>query len=139
MTDVTAPGVPDGTQQAELGVLLAGAVRAVASAQDVLDEHARARAEEYLAAAPGSLVVPPLWYAFDAVSLDIQVSTEVRRSAATADVPAQTQLVCRTLNPITAGLFGYTASTGTRIRVALAPQRLVPAPLSTQEVPPSPT
>jgi hypothetical protein len=137
----TAPAPSDGTQQAELGVLLAGAVRAVVDAQDVLDEHARQNAASYLAAPPGSLVMPPLWYAFDSVSVDIQLSSEVVRRAATADRAAETHLLCRTLNPVTAGLFGYSASTGTRVRVALAPQRFIPSPAQPQdpEVPKSPT
>jgi hypothetical protein len=35
--------------------------------------------------------------------------------------------VCRTLNPVTAGVYGYAASTGTRVRLTVAPQRIVPA------------
>jgi len=35
----------------------------------------------------------------------------------------QTRLLCRLLNPVTAGLFGYSSATGTRISVTLAPQR----------------
>lgn len=112
---------PAGSQQAELGALLAGTVRAVADAQDVLDDRARQRAEEYRAAPPGTLALPPLWYAFQDVSIDIQLSAEVVNTS-----PAQTQLVCRTLNPLTVGLFGYSASAGTRVRVTLSPQRVAP-------------
>ena len=119
------PSVPAGTQQAELGVLLAGAVRAVAEAQDVLDEHARERAAAYLAAPPGSLALPPLWYAFDSVSVDLELSSEAVRTGSTG----QTRLLCRTLNPLTVGLYGYAAAVGTRVRVSLAPQRLAPAPV----------
>jgi hypothetical protein len=123
---------PAGAQQAELGVLLAGAVRAVASAQDALDDHARQRAEAYRTAPPGSLTLPPLWYAFDAVTVDIELSSEVVRNTSTGG-PGETQLLCRTLNPITVGLYGYSASTGTRVRVTLSPQRFVPAALPPQQ------
>lgn len=124
---------PAGAQQAELGVLLAGAVRAVASAQDVLDDHARQRAEAYRAAPPGSLTLPPLWYAFDVVTVDIELSSEVVHNNSSNGGPDETQLLCRTLNPLTVGLYGYSASTGTRVRVALSPQRFVPAALPPQE------
>src|SRR5947208_14373207 len=114
---------PTPTQQAELGVLLAGAVQGVVSAQDALDEHARRRGEDYLAGPPGSLVLPPLWYAFDSVSIDIELSSEVVATA------TGSRLVCRTLNPTTVGLFGYSAATGTRVRLTLSPQRLTPTAL----------
>lgn len=128
---------PAGTQQAELGVLLAGAVRAVVSAQDVLDDHARRLAEAYQAAPAGSPVLPPLWYAFDAVSVDIELSSEVVHTSTSADRPPVTQLLCRTLNPLTVGLYGYSASTGTRVRVTLSPQRFAPATLAPPEGEPS--
>lgn len=118
------PAAPAGTQQAELGVLLAGAVRAVAEAQDVLDQHARDRAAAYLTAPAGSLALPPLWYAFDSVSVELELSSEAVSTGGTG----QTRLLCRTLNPVTVGLYGYSAAVGTRVRVALSPQRLAPVP-----------
>jgi len=132
------PVAPQGTQQAELGALLAGAVAAVARAQDVLDQHAQARVAEYQASPPGSLAVPPLWYAFDSVSIDIELSAEVVRGAGPG---ASTSLICRTLNPVTVGVYGYSASAGTKIHLTLAPQRVDPkSPAPTQpEVTPSPT
>jgi hypothetical protein len=132
------PVTPQGTQQTELGALLAGAVSAVARAQDVLDEHAQTRVAEYQAAPPGSLALPPLWYAFDSVSIDIELSAEVVRGA---QPDATTSLLCRTLNPITVGVYGYSAAAGTRIHLTLAPQRVVPTPAvpSPPEVTPSPT
>jgi hypothetical protein len=121
---------PAGSQQAELGLLLAGAVQAVVEAQDALDEHARERAVAFAAEGPGSLALPPLWFAFETVSIDLELSSEVVRTPPPAGIgPRATQLLCRTLNPVTAGLFGYAAATGTRVRVALSPQRLVPATL----------
>jgi len=93
-----------GTQRSELGALLAGTVRAVVDAQDVLDDHARQLAQEYAAAEPGTLVLPPLWYAFDSVGIDIDLSTEVVRTVVTAGEAPQTQLLVRTLNPVTAGV-----------------------------------
>lgn len=125
-----------GTQRSELGALLAGTVRAVVDAQDVLDDHARQLAQEYAAAEPGTLVLPPLWYAFDSVGIDIDLSTEVVRTVVTAGEAPQTQLLVRTLNPVTAGVFGYSASTGTHVHLTLTPQRVVPTALpASEEVP----
>ncbi len=121
------PSQQGGTQRSELGALLAGTVQAVVDAQDVLDDHARQRALEYEAAEPGSLALPPLWFAFDSVGIDIDLSTEVVCVAAEPGAVPRTQLVCRTLNPVTAGVFGYAASTGTRVRLTVAPQGIVPA------------
>lgn len=126
-----------GTQQSELGALLAGTVRAVVDAQDVLDDHARQLALAYAAADPGSLALPPLWYAFDSVGIDIDLSTEVVRTVVAPGEAPQTQLVCRTLNPVTAGVFGYSASTGTHVHVTLTPQRVVPTVLPPSEEEPT--
>jgi len=126
-----------GTQQSELGALLAGTVRAVVDAQDVLDDHARQLAQDYAAAEPGTLALPPLWYAFDAVGIDIDLSTEVVRTVVAPGQAPQTQLVCRTLNPVTAGVFGYSASTGTHVHVTLTPQRITPTALPASEEEPT--
>jgi len=80
-------------QQAELGELLAGAVRAVVEAQDVLDDHARAEARAFADEPAGSLALPPLWFAFDAVSIEIEMSSEIVRRATTGGPPASC-LVC---------------------------------------------
>jgi hypothetical protein len=127
-----------GSQQADLGSLLAGAVRAVVEAQDVLDAHARDEAAAFAAEPPGSLALPPLWFAFDSVAIDIELSSEVVRTAAPHG-PDAVRLMCRMLNPVTAGLFGYSAATGTRVRVALSPQRYLPSTVPGREAPPSPT
>ena len=135
MTDQLA--TQGGTQRSELGALLAGTVRAVVDAQDVLDDHARQLASEYAAAEPGTLALPPLWYAFDSVGIDIDLSTEVVRTVLVPGGAPQTQLVCRTLNPVTAGVFGYSASTGTHIHVTVTPQRVVPTALPASEEEPT--
>jgi hypothetical protein len=129
---------PAGSQQADLGSLLAGAVRAVVEAQDVLDEHAREQAAVFAAQPPGSLALPPLWFAFDSVAIDIELSSEVARTVPSHG-PDTVRLLCRMLNPVTAGLFGYSAATGTRVRVELSPQRYLPQIVPGKEAPPSPT
>jgi len=118
--------VQQGTQQAELGALLAGAVQAVIQAQHVLDEDARERTAAFSAAPPGTLALPPLWFAIDTVSLDVELSSQVVQSQTPSGV--DTTFLCRTVNPVTVGLFGYTASTGMRVSLTLAPQRMSVAP-----------
>ena len=130
-SDQGTPDAGSGTQQTELGALLAGAVRAVVDAQDRLDEHARERAAAYAVAEPGTFAVPPLWYAFDAVGIDIELSTEVVRTGSADGGPARTELMCRTVNPVTAGVYGYAAASGTKVSVTLAPQRVLPTPTPT--------
>ena len=77
-----------------------------------------------------------MWYAFDSVGIDIDLSTEVVRTVVTAGEAPQTQLLVRTLNPVTAGVFGYSASTGTHVHVTLTPQLVVPTALpASEEVP----
>jgi hypothetical protein len=112
-------------QQAELGTLVAGAVEAVVRAQAGLDEQARRRTEEYLEAPAGSLALPPLWYAFQSVSIEIQLSATVRQAAAGDGGGAS--LVCRTVNPATVGLYGYEAASGMTVRVVIAPNGAIPA------------
>jgi hypothetical protein len=124
--DSTAPTT--GTAQADLGDLLAGAVQAVVSAQDALDRAALQRVQAFGDAAPGTLSLPPLAFAFDAVRVDIELSAQVVSTSATADAPARSSLLCRTLNPVTAGLFGYSASAGTKVSVSLSPTRVCAAP-----------
>lgn len=136
---MTATGAAS-SQQAELGSLLAGVVRAVVDAQDNLDGHAREQAAAFAAAPAGSFALPPLWFAFDTVTIDIQLSSEVVRTPSVEHADRyDTRLVCRTLNPVTAGLYGYSAATGTRVTVALSPQRFLPSTLVAKEAPSSPT
>ena len=115
--------------QAELGVLAAGAVRAVVTAQHALDEEARLRSEEYLAAPPGSLALPPLWYSFESVSLELAVSAVVGRTSTEpgAQAGAEPALWCRTVNPTTVGLYGYQAAAGMTVRFTIGPARVIPA------------
>lgn len=105
----------------ELGELVAGAIRSVIQAQDELDDHARRRAEEYLAAPPGALALPPLHYAFTSVAVEIELSTTVTRTETAVAGGSGSRLLCRPLDPTSVSLYGYQASSGTRVSVVLAP------------------
>ena len=104
----------------ELGELVAGAVRSVVQAQDQLDEHARRRAADYLAAPEGSLALPPLHYAFTNVVVEIELSTTVVRETA-GPAGRGPSLLCRPLDPTAVSLYGYQAASGTKVRIHLAP------------------
>src|SRR3954454_15876753 len=115
-------------QQTELGTLVSGAVRAVVDAQAILDEEARRRTEVYLEAPAGALALPPLWYSFQSVVLELELSAAVSTTAAPQSSGAgATQLLCRTVNPTTVGLYGYQAASGMTVRVVIAPQGVAPA------------
>lgn len=115
--------------QAELGALAAGAVRAVVSAQHVLDDDASRRAAAYVEAPAGTLALPPLWYTFQAVEVEIQVSAAVGHvvpERGDPALPVLPVLLCRTVNPATVGLYGYAAAAGMTVRFTVAPYGPLP-------------
>lgn len=118
--------LPDPNQSIELGQLLAGAVSAVVEAQDVLDRHAEAQKVRYAETPDGTLAIPPLWYAFRRVDIEVELSAEFSREWVTPSGQTQgalePRLRCRLLNPTSVGLFGYQASSGLRVQVVLEPQ-----------------
>lgn len=119
--------LPDATNQsAELGQLLAGAVTAVVEAQDLLDRHAESQQFRYAETPTGKLAVPPLWYAFRRVGIDVELAAEFSQEmvAPTGQAPAalEPRLRCRLLNPTSVSLYGYQASSGLRVQVVLEPQ-----------------
>jgi hypothetical protein len=105
----------------ELGQLLTSTVESVVAAQHKLDEFTLARAKEREAAAPGELVLPPLWYTFRRVAIELEMAASVSRSVPSSGA-ARTELRCRPLDPTAVSLYGYQASSGLRVRVELAPQ-----------------
>lgn len=113
-------------QAVELGQLLAGAVTAVVEAQDALDAHAEQQRMRYAETPAGTLAVPPLWYAFRRVSIDVELSAEFERKMVRPTPDAVATLVprlnCRMLNPTSVGLYGYRASSGLKVHLSLEPQ-----------------
>jgi hypothetical protein len=123
-------------QQVPLGVLLAEAVAGVVQAQRVLDEDAQSRVHSYFDAPQGETVLPPLWFTFGQVKIELELASAVARAQG---VPSGTpvgrrevQLMGRMLNPTAVSLFGYAASSGLRVSLTLEPRGLraetVPAP-----------
>ena len=121
--NTTLPAGAIASQQAvELGELLASTVVSVAEAQEGLDRHATARLDAMERGDADAPRVPPLWYTFTDVSLEVALSASVQR--ATANAPAQ--LMSRPVDPRNVSLVGYQASSSLVVRVRLAPRGTMP-------------
>jgi hypothetical protein len=103
-------------QSADLGELVSGAVAAVVGAQATLDADSLRRTSEWLEAGDGDVVPPPLWYSVTNVAVELHLSATVH---APTTGPS---LRCRTVNPLTVGLFGYEAAAGVRVRLLVQRQ-----------------
>ncbi|HEV7473880.1 MAG TPA: hypothetical protein VGN90_07515 [Pyrinomonadaceae bacterium] len=118
------------TQGVELGSLLANTIGAVVEAQERMDDYTLRRKQEFEEAPEGSLALPPLWYVFDKVAVEVELSTTIRssrsRSAASLDRRTQPLLFCHTLNPTMVSLYGYQASAGLKIRMQFGPRANLP-------------
>ncbi len=110
-------------QPVELGRLLANTIASVVQAQEQLDAYTERRTRAYQDAEHGDLALPPMWYTFSNVSIDMELSATVAR-VETAESVSEPHIFSRTLNPTSVGLFGYQASTGLRVRVDVDPNRL---------------
>lgn len=113
----------------ELGSLLASSIGAVVEAQQGMDEYTLRRKQEFEKTPEGNLALPPLWYVFDKVSVEMELSTIIR-----SDERVQPRLYCQTLNPTTVGLYGYQAAAGLKIRMQLGPRGNLPLK-SSQDIP----
>lgn len=121
--NTTLPAGAIASQQAvELGELLASTVVSVAEAQEGLDRHATARLDAMERGDADAPRVPPLWYTFTEVSLEVALSASVQR--ATANAPAQ--LMSRPVDPRQVSLYGYQASSSLVVRLRLAPRGAMP-------------
>lgn len=112
-------------QPVELGLLLASTIASVVKAQEQLDAYAARRTQAYREAAEGELVLPPLWYTFSKVDVQLELSADIRKIQTDA-AGAEPHIFSRTLNPSSVGLYGYQASSGLKVRVEMAPQGFVP-------------
>ena len=122
MNTMLPAGALASQQAVELGELLASTVVSVAEAQEGLDRHASARLDAMERGDADAPRVPPLWYTFTDVSLEVALSASVQR--ATANAPAQ--LMSRPVDPRQVSLYGYQASSSLVVRVRLAPRGAMP-------------
>jgi hypothetical protein len=107
-----------------LGTLLADACEGVVQAQRRLDSDALERAARFVETPQGAIALPPLWYTFSDVQLQLELASVVAQVGTTGSFG----LACQVLNPASVSLFGYAAASGLRVSVRLAPREAVPAP-----------
>lgn len=101
----------------EFGQLLSTTVGAVAQAQQQLDDFTLARTKAWKDAPEGTMTVPPLWFTFNQVALELEMSATVAGGNTGGG-----QLFCRTADPTMVGLYGYEASAGVRVRLMMGPR-----------------
>jgi hypothetical protein len=114
-----------------LAQVLAGAVEGVVQAQRRLDEDALARVSAFVDTPAGGLALPPLWYTFSDVGIELEMSASVARLQL-PQAGGAVRLDARLLNPTSVSLFGFTASAGMRVSLRLSPRE------SASAVPPLP-
>ena len=119
-------------QGVELGGLLANTVVAIAEAQQRMDAIALERKREVEAAPAEESPLPPLWFVFDKVAVEVELSATIRTEEETliradpAGARVRPRLFCQTLNPTTVSLYGYEASAGLKVRLQLGPRPVLP-------------
>ncbi len=111
-------------QQAALGAVLAETAAGVVQAQRRLDEDAVGRTTAYVMTPQGEITLPPLWYTFSEVNVQLEMAATMTRVAAVGASRAGVRLDCRLVNPAAVGLFGYAASSGVRVSMTLAPREV---------------
>lgn len=109
-------------QQATLGTLLASAVEGVVQAQRRLDADALARVTAYVGTPQGKLVLPPLWFTFSEVSLQLELAPTLTRVGSRSAAGGGMRLDCRLLDPAAVSLFGYRAASGLTVSLSLVPR-----------------
>lgn len=125
MADLPLPPLPG--RQAALGTLLAEVADGLVAAQRRLDADAGSRAAGYFETPQGEVTLPPLWYTFNELNVQFEMTARVSRVAAGAG-DSGVRLECRLLEPAAVSLFGYAAASGFKVSLTLAPQA-APAPV----------
>ncbi|MEJ2692020.1 MAG: hypothetical protein P8166_02925 [Candidatus Thiodiazotropha sp.] len=109
-------------QPVELGRLLANTIGSVVQAQEQLDSYSERRSRTFETAEAGTLTLPPLWYTFSNVVVEMELSATVARLGE----DQSPHIMSQTLDPASVGLYGHSASSGLKVRVEMAPQGVVP-------------
>jgi hypothetical protein len=123
-------------QQAPLGALLAGTVEGVVEAQRALDADARRRLTELVETPQGEIALPPLWYTVAHAEIVAEMAVRAVRIGSAGG--GRVRLDARLLTPTSATLFGQEASTGVRVRLAVAPREAATAVPPLSPAPPAP-
>lgn len=108
------------SQSVELGELLATTVESVVQAQERLDAYTERRQAAFESAEDGALHLPPLWYVFEKVGIELELSARVDRSPTTGPT-----LSAKMLDPAGVSLYGRSAQASLRVKVEIAPKGVV--------------
>ena len=95
--------------------LLGGIARGIVSGQEGLDRAAVSAPDNRAILPTGEVHLRPLWFVFEHTTIELEFSTFVSGSAS---APA---FQCRPLDPVAVALRGYAESSGTRLRIEIAP------------------
>jgi len=95
--------------------LLGGIARGLVSAQDGLDRSALSASDTRAILPAGEVHLRPLWFVFEHTTVELEFSTLVSGSASAPGFQ------CRPLDPVAVALRGYAESSGTRLRIEIAP------------------
>ena len=124
MENTYISGIKD--QAVELGDLLANTIGSVVNAQERLDLYTEERRKAYENAPAGSMALPPLWYVFDNVSVELELAAKVGSVTSPVTETPKAHLLCQSVNPSVVSLYGRQAAAGLRIKVDLSPQGFLP-------------
>jgi hypothetical protein len=114
------------TQAVELGQLLTSTIASVVQAQEKMDQYTEQRRLAFESAPEGSLVLPPLWYVFSDVAIEMELSASVAEVNNPESGETEPHIVSSMLNATNVGLYGYQAASGLKVRLQLSPQGFVP-------------
>jgi hypothetical protein len=130
------------TEGVELGNLLATTIGSVVEAQERMDDYTLRRKQEFEQSPDWDLALPPLWYVFDKVAVEVELSATIRSSQPLpprlergssggslvrgSEERPNPRLFCHTLNPTMVSLYGYQASAGLKIRLQFGPRGVLP-------------
>ncbi len=121
--------VPSSERNQELGRLLGNTVAQIVEAQQRLDRYALERRQAYQETPPGQLALPPLWYLFRRVAIDIELSARIHYR------DSQPRLQAAIPNRVSQAVFGRERLSNLRVALIIEPQgplTLVP-PQTTEE------
>lgn len=95
--------------------LFSDLVDGLVSAQKSLDEQALEQRERFLLGPQGTLHVPPMWFHFRRVKIDLEVR------GLTVEKQGSPSLTCRLIDSVTSNLIETDASLRSRISIAIEP------------------
>ena len=98
-----------------ISTLFSDLVDGLVSAQKSLDQNTLEQRERFLLGPQGTLHVPPLWFHFRRVKVDLEVR------ALTVEKQGSPSLTCRLIDPVTSNLIETDVASRGRISVAIEP------------------